>query len=279
MWWSKPLMTAWQTWALSADGTPRHTASSSLWPVRYQGCAAILKLTHPNSDEHLAPLLLQAWNGCGAVRLLQCAHSAQLLERAIPGTPLAQYPTSDHDTIIALLTQQLATAPLPELPDALSWGRSLLQHPAPASLPAAHWQDAQRLYRQLAKTQQYCYTLHGDLHHDNIVYDQERGWLAIDPKGVRAEREFELGCALRNPLLIRPERTQLLARLASYCATGQYNPARVLGWTFTQAMLAAGWAVEDGTSPSHWVHVAEEARALAVGSMATPSFRFFEQPD
>ncbi|WP_373298360.1 aminoglycoside phosphotransferase family protein [Paludibacterium paludis] len=26
--------------------------------------------------------------------------------------------------------------------------------------------------------------LHGDLHHDNVLFDSSHGWLAIDPKGV-----------------------------------------------------------------------------------------------
>jgi streptomycin 6-kinase len=42
--------------------------------------------------------------------------------------------------------------------------------------------------------------LHGDLQHYNVLLDRKRGWLAIDPKGVVAEGEFELGAALRNPI-------------------------------------------------------------------------------
>jgi streptomycin 6-kinase len=30
--------------------------------------------------------------------------------------------------------------------------------------------------------------LHGDIHHDNILHFGERGWLAIDPKGLIGER-------------------------------------------------------------------------------------------
>lgn len=33
--------------------------------------------------------------------------------------------------------------------------------------------------------------LHGDLHQDNIL-KQGNGWLAIDPKGVIGEAEFEI---------------------------------------------------------------------------------------
>lgn len=41
--------------------------------------------------------------------------------------------------------------------------------------------------------------LHSDLHHENIL-SSERGWLAIDPKGVLGKREFEVTAFMRNPI-------------------------------------------------------------------------------
>lgn len=40
--------------------------------------------------------------------------------------------------------------------------------------------------------------LHGDLHHENILLDGERGWLAIDPKGVIGPKPMECGRFLHN---------------------------------------------------------------------------------
>ena len=42
--------------------------------------------------------------------------------------------------------------------------------------------------------------LHGDLQHYNVLFDNERGWVAIDPKGVVGEWEYEVGPLLRNPV-------------------------------------------------------------------------------
>ncbi|PJN93199.1 streptomycin resistance protein, partial [Amaricoccus sp. HAR-UPW-R2A-40] len=36
------------------------------------------------------------------------------------------------------------------------------------------------------------YVLHGDLHHENIRHHPERGWLAIDPKGLYATAPMTL---------------------------------------------------------------------------------------
>jgi streptomycin 6-kinase len=35
------------------------------------------------------------------------------------------------------------------------------------------------------------------------------------------------------------------------------DPARVRGWAYSQAALAAAWAVEDGEDPSFWLAVAD----------------------
>ncbi len=40
--------------------------------------------------------------------------------------------------------------------------------------------------------------LHGDLHHENILWDDALGWLAIDPKGVIGPKPMECGRFLHN---------------------------------------------------------------------------------
>ena len=40
--------------------------------------------------------------------------------------------------------------------------------------------------------------LHGDLHHENIVLDQNRGYILIDPKGVVGDPVFELSRFILN---------------------------------------------------------------------------------
>jgi streptomycin 6-kinase len=41
--------------------------------------------------------------------------------------------------------------------------------------------------------------LHGDIHHGNILDFGERGWLAIDPKGLIGERGFDYANNFCNP--------------------------------------------------------------------------------
>jgi streptomycin 6-kinase len=107
---------------------------------------------------------------------------------------------------------------------------------------------AQQTYAALCASQGRTRLLHGDLQHYNVLYDSARGWVAIDPKGVIGELEYEVGASLRNPV----ERAELFAspqiverRLTSYAARLQLDADRALRWTFSQAVLSAIWSVED----------------------------------
>jgi streptomycin 6-kinase len=89
------------------------------------------------------------------------------------------------------------------------------------------------------------------LHHDNVLFDQERGWLAIDPKDVIGELEYEVGAALRNPL----ERSDFFAdsavirrRVDTFSEALGLRAARILAWAFAQAVLSAVWAIEDNAT-------------------------------
>ena len=87
------------------------------------------------------------------------------------------------------------------------------------------------------------------------------GWLAIDPKGVVGEREYDTGALLRNPypeLLDLPHPARTLERRADQLAEAlRLDRARIGAWAWVQAELAAAWAVEDGEDPAYWLACAE----------------------
>jgi streptomycin 6-kinase len=108
---------------------------------------------------------------------------------------------------------------------------------------------AQHLYLELCASQRDTRLLHGDLQHYNVLLDDDRGWLAIDPKGVVGEIEYEIGASLRNPYE-KPElfvSTEAVGRrLNVYAAKLKLDSDRALAWGFAQAVLSAIWSVEDG---------------------------------
>lgn len=76
---------------------------------------------------------------------------------------------------------------------------------------------AQALFKWLIATTDHLKLMHGDLNFDNII-QSDRGWLAIDPKGIIADPCYEFAVVFRNPTdepdrIAKPERMLNLARL------------------------------------------------------------------
>ncbi len=177
---------------------------------------------------------------------------AVLLERIVPGTQLrALGPEADEQaTAAAAGVMRALWRPPPtehRFQHAREWGRALTGRAA-------------GVYAELCDSMGELAVLHGDLHHENMLRSGH-GWLAIDPKGVVGEREYDTGALLRNPypeLLDRPHPTRTLKRRADQLAEAlQLDRARIAAWAWVQAALAAAWAVEDGDDPAYWLACAE----------------------
>jgi streptomycin 6-kinase len=109
--------------------------------------------------------------------------------------------------------------------------------------------EGHRWFAELASSQRNARLLHGDLHHYNVLADSQRGWLAIDPKGVIGEPEYEIGAVLRNPHE-RPDlfisASAIERRLTRFAKRLNLDLQRALAWGFAQAVLSAIWSIEDG---------------------------------
>jgi streptomycin 6-kinase len=126
--------------------------------------------------------------------------------------------------------------------------------------------------RELFAEPQEITTLHGDLHHDNVLDGGARGWLTIDPKRLWGERGFEFANLLRNPDISEPNPLRAvqpcpvatapgrLARQVSVVAeaTG-LDRTRLLKWALAYCGLSAAWHLEDGNVPELDLAVAEIA--------------------
>jgi streptomycin 6-kinase len=90
--------------------------------------------------------------------------------------------------------------------------------------------------------------LHGDFHHFNVL-ESERGWLAIDPKGVVGPRGYEVGPLLINPndrFLNRSNpRAQTEKRIAILSEMLGMERIRIRSWGLCHAVLSAWWSIED----------------------------------
>ena len=111
--------------------------------------------------------------------------------------------------------------------------------------------------------------LHGDLHHWNILSAGGDTWIAIDPKGVVGEREYEVGSLLRNPndqIQHWPDlEARTRRRIAILAEVLGFDRHRLARWNFAQALLSIWWGYEDSGGMSQekggiwedWLGVAE----------------------
>lgn len=219
----------------------------------------VLKVVR-GAEERGFGALLARFGGHGTVRVLAQVPGAALLERLEPATPLATLSLSGEDEEAAriladvIAAMQEANAPADEVPDVAAWGAafSAYQESGDTRIPGDLVREAADRYAALCATQGRIRLLHGDLHHHNVLRDSRRGWLAIDPKGVAGEVEYELGAALRNPAeapdrFAAPEAIE--RRIQRFEARLPVDVGRVRGWAFSQAVLAAIWEVEDDLAP------------------------------
>jgi streptomycin 6-kinase len=216
----------------------------------------VLKVVKQKGDEWHSGTILEAFAGNGVARVYEHTGGAMLIERLAPGNSLVSLALNGRDqeatNILAALIQKMSAPEVPKLcATTQDWARGFDRYLASGDdqIPTHLVESGQRVYSDLCGSQRRVRLLHGDLHHYNVLYDSDRGWLAIDPKGVAGEIEYEIGAVLRNPF----ERPDLFAsastverRLKQFTSILDLNFERALGWGFAQAVLSAIWEIEDG---------------------------------
>jgi streptomycin 6-kinase len=246
-----------ERWSLGlGEAFPFAGASLAYTVTTEDGGSAVLKICFPHRESEHEADALRHWRGNGAVRLL--AHDpelwALLVERCVPGTPLAERQADEALDVIASLLPRL-WIPAPEgfrlLAEETAWWASYLPD---------RWQEAGRPFeralldaalealRDLTPTQGLPVLLHQDLHADNVLRAEREPWLVIDPKPLVGEREFGLAPVLRSfelghseqdvrhrldrltsDLMLDRERARLwaLAQTIAWCFDGEYRPDHV----------------------------------------------------
>jgi streptomycin 6-kinase len=219
----------------------------------------VLKVIKQAGDEWQAGEFLAAFAENGVVRVYEQVPGAVLVERLRPGNSLAELALSGRDEeatdILAGVMQRMSacspTSQFEFCPTVHDWAEGFERY-----LTSGDEQilrrlvvAGQRAYLDLCASQRLPRLLHGDLQHYNVLFDSHRGWLAIDPKGVIGELEYEVGAALRNPyenpqLFI--SRSTIERRLEQFTNQLNLNYERTLRWGFAQAVLSAIWLIEDG---------------------------------
>ena len=196
--------TPWlQHWELVPTGLALRTPTGHLLPVNFAGQPAMLKVSS-EPEEREGAQVLAWWEGAGAARVLASADEAYLLELAEDKrslSALAHAGADDEATmILCQVAGQLHAKDPQDRPAAVIDLRRWFQALWPvASERGGELGQAASVATRLLDTQRDVVVLHGDLHHGNVLDFGDRGWLAIDPKGLLGESTFDYVNILRNP--------------------------------------------------------------------------------
>lgn len=209
--------------------------------VALAGDGAVLKVVSPHDEESIHEAdALELWAGNGAVRLLRVdrLRHALLLERAKPGTDLsvvADAPATEIAVDVASRLWRPAAAPFQWIGDHVPrW----LDQAQPESAAGRRLLDLARA--SFGELNVRGDTLvHGDLHHHNILNAGTR-YVAIDPKPMVGEPEFDVPPFLWNALGSRMTLEETERRLTAFAEAG-LDERRMRAWALIRgAYLTVG---------------------------------------
>lgn len=235
----------------------------------------VLKLSYPHPEARNEAAALRAWDGSGAVELLDADADdwALLLRRVQPGSTLrdAQLPTEDHLAVGADLLRRMATVSVPaggpfqDLQEVAGGLATIaaeridrLLPTAPFPVDAGLCRRAVDLLRALPGDAERNGLAHGDLNPGNILCAKEGlrgsegggvGWLAIDPKPVHGDLAWDPW-----PLLTQvgdwtttvPSGAELARRTRLVGDVTGLDAARVGAWAVARSVESALWSANRG---------------------------------
>jgi streptomycin 6-kinase len=256
-----------QRWNLKDDGEPFSTYSGILQPVSYDGKDCMLKITSRKKDKRSNNLMVW-WNGKGAARVLRHDDTVILMERATEAGSLSKMAKNGRDgeasDILCNVVAQLHNHPAPYPTDLVPlklWFKEL--EPAAAKYGGV-FVNCSFIANQLLDSQENIVALHGDIHHGNVLDFGERGWLAIDPKGLIGERGFDYANIFCNPdAAVATEPGRLMKQVKVVSDVAKLEPNRLLQWIAAWAGLSAIWSISDETDHQTAAAVAE----IAIGCL------------
>jgi streptomycin 6-kinase len=242
------------------------------------GTKAVLKIGYPKNREFQSEITaLNTFNSTGICRLLKADHenAVILIEQVIPGTVSGTIEDDDEATRILASVMKKLRKPLPDNNSYISiteWASVIpeykAKHADDSLLPIHLLDKAEMLFNHLIQTSEEPVLLHGDLHHYNVLFSDERGWIAIDPKGVAAEPAYEVTAMIRNPYdkieEIADLQPLLKRRIDILSEELKFDKTRIRDWCFAQCIISAIWSVEGVKGPNHALRVAKALDNLVI---------------
>lgn len=108
---------------------------------------------------------------------------------------------------------------------------------------------AERVLGELLTDRTQAYLVHGDLHHGNVLLDERRGLVVIDPWGLYGDRAVDVAPALHNPIdfVARTDDVDSLIRrrLSIYSEVLDVDHELLAAWCYVYNVIRTLWTLED----------------------------------
>ncbi len=257
-------------WDLSDPQPLATTASSHVYTVTFEGTRVVLKLiTEYGFEEREGAIALRYFDGHGAVRLLRDDEHAHLVEYVVGDDLVSMVRNGGDDEATAIIGDVLNQLHQPNskpLPDNLTglkrWFRSLFERATTDQQNGLNtiYTRAAPLAEKLLNDPRDVRVLHGDIHHENIRYHAERGWLAFDPKGLIGERTYDIANTLYNPFKVQgvaQNEARLLRTSRLLADQLAIEHSRVLAFVYIYGCLSTSWYESDGEDASYSLKIVE----------------------
>lgn len=223
----------------------------------------ILKLCFDPKSLRQEVEALKMFASYGVIKLYDYATQAILLQRAVPGIHLKSFfPTHEKSClkIITTLINTLHQAPITTAYTFKPLKDVLTIIDKENTIPRTYIGKAQRIKSLLWNYSFKEVLLHGDLHHDNIINNNKQ-WLAIDPKGIVGPACYEAIACIINPmpaLLTTPSFEEIIKdRIHFFAAYFNVSSSIIMQWCFVHSVAAWVWSLEDNLDPIYFIKLTD----------------------
>ncbi|WP_079525953.1 aminoglycoside phosphotransferase family protein [Halobacillus hunanensis] len=222
--------------------------------VTRDGNEVVVKIGLPGQEFNQELDALQALNPKGIVRLLdeERERGVLLLEKVEPGTMLSTVEKEEEVSQIAASVMKGLVAPVENkkgLPTTRDREAELARicEENPTGLGPFSGADLKRALHVFAimnTTASNLKLLHGDFHHYNILSNGRDSWIAIDPKGLIGEVEYDFIQFLMNGLPQEGAADVIANRVNRLTEELDLNLKRLLLWGYAHSVLSSAWTVD-----------------------------------
>ncbi|ANX11728.1 hypothetical protein ABE41_006880 [Fictibacillus arsenicus] len=223
--------------------------------IRNNGEEVVLKVVLSRKEFLTELETIKRMKGKGMVKLLEydTEIGVMILERLSPGVMLAEIESDEEAARIAsqIMKSLWIAAPvgtnIQTVTDREYSLKRIIQNNPDGfeQISKETLQEALLIFEQLNSEISNPYLLHGDLHHYNILKDGD-SWVAIDPKGLIGDREYDVIQYLLNKLPETNVKDTIEKRIDIFVKELNLDKKRLLLRGFSHAVLSTCWTIEDG---------------------------------